>query len=411
MVIPATFSGCVSIELTGNQLEESTPVSVRIKSDYTAKPEDAVRSRGIYLSLKDELPDQDQFSKINPDSSTANSFFTTLKNLKPGATYYIRSFVQTDKKYFYSESFKFATPYSEAPKLDSTELDRVSYSAAVVSSGLMGDQRYGPYETGFCYATHYTPDTSDRKVVCPLMNGKFQGVLPFLYTGGTYFVRAYAKNAVGVTYGGQIQFTTYEKSERPTRTPDRKNVSESRDALFYLGALEDQGPGGFRTCKLTGYAYQYAPGDILGELPDPRFKEVSASFHFVYPEKVGVKDPENWKVLERLVEPGEKGLKYGSTVKLYYHFNVLEMITIEFFPGSENDHLELSGILSKELERAYGGADTKGTIKEEQSFNYVIRKDQFREAPISIGMYEFFTSKGADGIVIEFRSEDEYDKN
>lgn len=59
-------------------------------------------------------------------------------------------------------------------------------------------------ERGFVYSTNQNPTLSDNKVVSGTGAGAFTGTSPSL-TAGTYYVRSFATNTTGTTYGAQVQ--------------------------------------------------------------------------------------------------------------------------------------------------------------------------------------------------------------
>ena len=64
-------------------------------------------------------------------------------------------------------------------------------------------------EYGFVISTSENPTVSDTKIVCQSYVGSgWRAPITDLQTGTTYYVRAYAINSIGTSYGGQINFTT-----------------------------------------------------------------------------------------------------------------------------------------------------------------------------------------------------------
>lgn len=61
---------------------------------------------------------------------------------------------------------------------------------------------------GICWSTNQTPTLSDSKTTDSGTTGSFQSLLTGLTASTQYYVRAYATNSVGTSYGSQISFTT-----------------------------------------------------------------------------------------------------------------------------------------------------------------------------------------------------------
>ena len=68
-------------------------------------------------------------------------------------------------------------------------------------------------EKGFVYATHSDPTINDTwKIVSGREEGAFQALVSGLKLGTTYYIRAYAKNNVGVAYGDVIALDFSEEA-------------------------------------------------------------------------------------------------------------------------------------------------------------------------------------------------------
>lgn len=96
-----------------------------------------------------------------------------------------------------------------APTVLQTAVNNVTKYEATVSFSYQSNTSVVT-EYGVCYATHETPTTNDSKVS---RTGSDTGndvtfTLTNLESGTTYYVRPYARNATGITYGEQKSFTT-----------------------------------------------------------------------------------------------------------------------------------------------------------------------------------------------------------
>ncbi|QZY54095.1 immunoglobulin-like domain-containing protein [Crassaminicella profunda] len=80
-------------------------------------------------------------------------------------------------------------------------------------------------DRGVVYATHTNPTIADTKVAVGAGTGTFTTNLTGLTKNTTYYVRAYAKNAVGMSYGAQVSFTTIER--KATAVVDEGLIEEN----------------------------------------------------------------------------------------------------------------------------------------------------------------------------------------
>jgi hypothetical protein len=96
---------------------------------------------------------------------------------------------------------------STLPQVNTTSVTNVTASTAVLTGEVIseGDQNT---TRGFCYSNTSNPTISNDTT----MNGTGTGVYTSTLTGLTattlYYVRAYATNSVGTSYGNEIVFTT-----------------------------------------------------------------------------------------------------------------------------------------------------------------------------------------------------------
>lgn len=85
----------------------------------------------------------------------------------------------------------------------------ISAVGAIISgNNITGDGGAAITERGVVYGTSANPTLSNSKQVVAGTTGTFSATLGGLSNSTTYYVRAYATNSVGTTYGSQIDFTT-----------------------------------------------------------------------------------------------------------------------------------------------------------------------------------------------------------
>jgi hypothetical protein len=80
--------------------------------------------------------------------------------------------------------------------------------ATISTSNVTADGGSAITERGVVYNTAASPTTSNTKVTAAGTTGNFNSTLTGLAASTTYYVRAYATNSVGTTYGSDVSFTT-----------------------------------------------------------------------------------------------------------------------------------------------------------------------------------------------------------
>ena len=89
---------------------------------------------------------------------------------------------------------------------------QITASTAVAGGNVTSDGGDSVTERGVVFATKQNPTTDDNKLTCGSGMGEFTCTLTGLQANTTYYVRAYAVNSKGITYGGQVSFTAEEKN-------------------------------------------------------------------------------------------------------------------------------------------------------------------------------------------------------
>jgi hypothetical protein len=95
-----------------------------------------------------------------------------------------------------------------APTVTTTVVTDISDNAAK-SGGNVTDDGGAPVTVrGVCWNTTGTPTTANSKTTDGTGIGSFISNLTYLISGTTYYVRAYATNSAGTSYGNEVSFTT-----------------------------------------------------------------------------------------------------------------------------------------------------------------------------------------------------------
>jgi len=96
-----------------------------------------------------------------------------------------------------------------APMVTSTALSNISNFMAICGGNISSDGGSSVSARGVCWSTSINPTVSlSTKTIDGSGIGSFSSNITSLSAGTTYYVRAYATNSVGTSYGNQLQFTT-----------------------------------------------------------------------------------------------------------------------------------------------------------------------------------------------------------
>lgn len=98
------------------------------------------------------------------------------------------------------------------PMVSTLSVSNLTASSAEVSGIVLSDGGSIVTERGFCWDTLPQPTLSNASLQCGAGIGNFIGVISGLMAETTYYVRAYATNGDGTSYGAAFSFTTPEQT-------------------------------------------------------------------------------------------------------------------------------------------------------------------------------------------------------
>ena len=170
----------------------------------------AVIARGICFG-KSPNPTVDSTKII--DKFTSKEYFSVqLSALEQNTTYYLRAFATNSAGTAYGNNVQFTT--SVKTSLSSViTWPATNITSTSVKSGVEVTSDGGELilYMGLCWSQKPNPTVSDNKtmIISPVYSGVCS--ITDLLAGTTYYVRAYATNAKGTSYGNQVMFTTLPK--------------------------------------------------------------------------------------------------------------------------------------------------------------------------------------------------------
>ncbi|PTQ92425.1 hypothetical protein C8P68_11225 [Mucilaginibacter yixingensis] len=146
----------------------------------------------------------------NKQSGGAGSGLTSLNisGLTPGITYYVRGYVVTKNETIYGDQQQFTTMGYLAATLTTTSISGITQTAAQSGGNVTAMGGGTVTAKGICWNTTGTPTISNIRTNDGSGLGAYTSSITSLTPGTTYYVRAYATNQAGTTYGSQVSFTT-----------------------------------------------------------------------------------------------------------------------------------------------------------------------------------------------------------
>ena len=194
----------INIEQINNVLDKTASAIVALVFDGGL----AVSEYGVCLSTN-ATPTVDGYHVVAKDKETTIS----LSGLKANTTYRMRAYAKNKIGVGYSKQFSFMTldlPKVRTDDFSDIQLFSVRLHATAVSTGNDTTATFG-----FCWAEQTNPTIENNSTKVAVDKDTFSYLLSNLKVETTYYVRAYAKNKIGVVYGEEKSFTT-QPAVKPT---------------------------------------------------------------------------------------------------------------------------------------------------------------------------------------------------
>jgi len=163
-----------------------------------------VTARGVCWST---LPNPTTVDSKTVDGSGIGSFTSSITGLSLNVTYYVRAYAINGAGIAYGNEVSFTT--AATPPIVTTTAASLLTKISANSGGNVTDDRGDAVTArGVCWSTSPNPTTANSHTTNGGGTGVFSSAITGLITGTTYYVRAYATNGVGTSYGNEISFTT-----------------------------------------------------------------------------------------------------------------------------------------------------------------------------------------------------------
>ena len=182
------------------------------------------------------------------------SFTSNLTGLNPSTTYYIKAYATSIAGTSYGEQKTFTTSNVNKPTVTTNDVTNIAPNSATCGGNVTNDGGAIVTDRGVCWSTSQNPTIEGNHSSGGAGTGSFSVNLTGLTTNTTYYVRAYATNSVGTSYGTQKSFIP--KAPAPVGAIDGLfSVSATRKVYFSQGNLQYKASSG--TWRFATNQYDY----------------------------------------------------------------------------------------------------------------------------------------------------------
>lgn len=140
------------------------------------------------------------------DGAGTGEFKSQISGMIPG-TYYIRAYATNSSGTGYGNMVT-VTNEKTLPVLTTKNITEISAMGCVTGGNITSAGGGTISERGICWSESPNPTITNEKVTSPATVASFSSAITKAAPVTTYYLRAYAKNEIGVGYGDQKTFTT-----------------------------------------------------------------------------------------------------------------------------------------------------------------------------------------------------------
>jgi hypothetical protein len=163
------------------------------------------------------------------DGYGKGTYSSTLTGVTRSTTYHVRAYATNSVGTGYGSELTFTTK-AALPILITESVTGITGTTATSGGQVTSDGGGTVTVRGVVWSAHINPTIADAKTVDSLSNDVYTSQLTGLTPGGEYHVRAYATNAAGTGYGGDILFTATSPTGVPTVTTAAASLASSSTA-------------------------------------------------------------------------------------------------------------------------------------------------------------------------------------
>jgi uncharacterized protein (TIGR02145 family) len=163
-----------------------------------------ITSRGVCWSLIENPTISDNKTS---DGSGIGTFASPITGLNPGTTYYVRAYATNSAGTSYGNQLAIKT-ITALPTIVTVLITNITSSSGKGGGNITSDGGGSVIAKGICWSKTSNPTIADNKTTDGRGSGSYYSQMTGLTEKTTYYVRAYATNSVGTSYGNQLDFTT-----------------------------------------------------------------------------------------------------------------------------------------------------------------------------------------------------------
>ena len=197
-------------------ITEITQNSATSGGTVTADGGSSVTERGVCWNTS---PNATVANTHTSDGSGLGAFTSSITGLTANTKYYVRAYATNSEGNAYGNEISFTAGQTiTTPNVTTNEITDLAQTTATSGGNVTFDGGAVVTVRGVCWSTSQNPTTSNAHTTDGSGTGTFISSITGLTANTTYYVRAYATNVAGTSYGNERVFTTLPEITIPSVT-------------------------------------------------------------------------------------------------------------------------------------------------------------------------------------------------
>jgi uncharacterized protein (TIGR02145 family) len=202
------FSGCERDKppkLTTTAVTEIQPTSAKAGGLISDDGNTDIIVRGVCWGTRDKPTIE---GTRTTDGYGMGSYTSSITQLTPNTLYYVRAYATNKVGTAYGNQLTFTSAELAVASLSTASVTAITSTTAVSGGTITSDGGSDVTQRGVCWSTHTGPVITDSHTSDGTGTGSFSSNLTGLTGNTAYYVRAYAVNTQGTSYGQEVSFTS-----------------------------------------------------------------------------------------------------------------------------------------------------------------------------------------------------------
>lgn len=236
-----TFSGCVpesNDDILINEPRVTTIAITKIDATSATSGGSVINDGGAEIIEQGICWGTNTIPTINDNKTSEDisqtNFASNLSNLQENTTYYVRAYAKNKVGVGYGDIKIFTAVRQGTLHVLTKELISNDLSSLTLGGVITNNSSKSITELGICWSISNTPTLNDNKQTINSDSTNFEITISNLSQNTTYYYRAYAINAYGITYGEIL-------SAKTCQLLSLQPGSEGKDAYIHNNSTTNMG--------------------------------------------------------------------------------------------------------------------------------------------------------------------------